>query len=377
MTKSSKAENVPFALDQDNTCVGSVSGRAGVGGYGRRGLPLYLFLLAATASPVRAWSETCTPFKEIYTGGKDLCERIFDDSFKYEVDEDKAYTMWWFDKTNPNEKTAKSLGLTVPDTCQLQYFHKPEPYDPEDDSFTECRPWKDNACCKQSTVASAEAIRTGYGAGYEWDRCGPMTSECSRFFVQEACMYECDVTAGLYRRCTDEQVAAAKEGDLCAGNTWQMYKMPIKASYCDAWYSACANDYFCNGGDKPGDFFSCDQHYWDTKAKDELAVIEAEKAEKVKLQAEVDTMQAEVNASLAVTEAEKAEKVKMQAEVNTMQAEVDASLPTYAVVIIILVVALIFLICIGYIIKREKAGQPMFMSLVAPLALDSVDSGGP
>lgn len=258
-----------------------------------------------------------------------MCERIFGDAFTYEVDEDKAYTMWWFDKTNPNDKTAETLGLTVPDTCGLQYLHKEAP-SAEADSFTECHPWKDNACCHNSTVASAETLRKAYGPGYEWDRCGPMSPECSRFFVQEACLYECDVTAGLYRKCSDEEVAAAKDGDACFENTWEMYKMPIKASYCDAWYNACAKDYFCGGGDDPGNFFSCDDHYWDTQEKAEIAAAEAAAAEKAKL-----------------------------------QAEVDASLPTYAVVIIVIVVALLFMGCIGVIIKKEKEGKPIFLSLVS------------
>ena len=38
-----------------------------------------------------------------------------------------------------------------------------------------------------------------------------------------------------------------------AENAWQLYKMPIKASFAESWYRACANDLFC--GD--GDFFDC------------------------------------------------------------------------------------------------------------------------
>ena len=35
----------------------------------------------------------------------------------------------------------------------------------------------------------------------------------------------------------------------------QLEKMPIKASFCDNWYAACADDKFCAADD--GDFFSC------------------------------------------------------------------------------------------------------------------------
>ena len=41
--------------------------------------------------------------------------------------------------------------------------------------------------------------------------------------------------------------AADDENDPCYYNTWEMYQMPIKASYCDAWYDACYEDSFCGG----------------------------------------------------------------------------------------------------------------------------------
>ena len=37
-------------------------------------------------------------------------------------------------------------------------------------------------------------------ARYHWDRCGPLSPQCERFFVQEACFYECEPAAGLFRR---------------------------------------------------------------------------------------------------------------------------------------------------------------------------------
>ena len=50
-----------------------------------------------------------------------------------------------------------------------------------------------------------------YGAGYEWDRCGKLSQACERFFVQEACLYECDPNIGNYRKCTDAQVVGCVE----------------------------------------------------------------------------------------------------------------------------------------------------------------------
>jgi folate receptor len=106
---------------------------------------------------------------------------------------------------------------------------------------------------------------TRHGAEFHWDRCGPLSQECERFFVQEACFYECDPNAGFFRkwkstvydaRC-DEYAAGYDanyaQATQCAHNTWQMHQMPIKASYWDAMYDACRKDLFCGNGD----YFSC------------------------------------------------------------------------------------------------------------------------
>jgi folate receptor len=276
-------------------------------------LSLSLVLLASFTG---AW-DTCSKFKDIYPSGKELCERMWGDSFKYEPDEDSAYTMWFFNAmANPNNDVASYLGMDpTPDTCALQYYHKSgggqqpgdyhtgtiAPPSPEGDSFTECHPWKESSCCHSAVVTTPQAINEAYGAGYLWNRCDgweegyKMSDACERFFVQEACMYECDPHSGSYRRYTDGEadafeawVAAGNPGDYSFppetdpiwqgtfehnGNTyqksvfrgngvygpnkWQMFEMPIKASYCDAFYTACKNDYFC--GD--GDFWACSADY--------------------------------------------------------------------------------------------------------------------
>lgn len=251
------AEITPVEPDQGNTCVGTVSKHSSL----RVHLALFLVLCV---SPAIAWEETCTPFHEIYADGEELCNTIFGDAFVYSTDEANAFTMWWFDDQSPNRATAETMGFTVPGMCEVSYFHKHAP-SPEGDNFTECHPWKEEACCSEST-ANAEKLRAGYGQGYEWDRCGPMSMECQRFFVQEACLYECDVTIGLYKKCSDERVANESDAE-CYQNDWQIQGMPIKASYCNAWYTACRNDYFCGGGN----FFDCDAHYWEKLEAEEIA----------------------------------------------------------------------------------------------------------
>lgn len=232
----------------------------------------------------------CKKFSEIYEGGKQLCELMWDGSFKYETDSTKAYTMWFFDSQNPNDDISRNLGYSpVPvEDCHLQYFHKEKP-SPEPETFTECHPWKDYACCHRDTVSSAQKLKESYGAEWHWDRCGPLSPECERFMVQEACFYECEPSAGLFRKFNTQQYDARCDpshdtydqnwqeancnGD--AHNAWQMHNMPIKASYCDAWYTACKNDYFCGSGS-----------FWDCAAQYEE--YDAAQAQLQKLQSDLD-----------------------------------------------------------------------------------------
>lgn len=67
-----------------------------------------------------------------------------------------------------------------------------------------------------------------------------MSDACQQYFIDEACLYECDEHAGRYRmhkNCSDPD-----------GNHWQIENMPIKASFWDGWYEACKDDLFCGRG---------------------------------------------------------------------------------------------------------------------------------
>ncbi|KAL3922030.1 MAG: hypothetical protein SGILL_002426 [Bacillariaceae sp.] len=223
---------------------------------------------------VAAYEDTCTQFKDIYADGTELCEKMWADSFEVVDDDDKAYTMWFFDQeNNPNDVVTNNLFVTddsgaVPEQCHLQYFHKDTP-GPEGDDMTECHPWKNNACCDSTTVQSADALNNAYGEGYRWDRCGPMSQACERFFVMEACLYECEPSAGLFRKWDASLPEHTANEDY---NEWQLSKMPIRKSFCDAWYTACANDYFCGNGD----YFECAAYFYENQAaEEEAAALEA------------------------------------------------------------------------------------------------------
>lgn len=179
----------------------------------------------------------CRTFEKIYTDGKGLCESMWGDAFRYvspsDPSYDLAYTMWFSGNTNPNDAvTARRIaagkhdpGYSATDVCHLDYFHLDVPQSASD--FTECRPWESNACCKQETVKDSNTLKESYGPQYHWDRCGPMSQECERFFVQELCFYECDVNAGLFRK-----HAPTGPTNVPGFNAWELEAMPIRGDYC-------------------------------------------------------------------------------------------------------------------------------------------------
>jgi len=245
-------------------------------------LTIFKISFMTVTIPMVSASLGCKPFNEIYANGQELCENMWGGAFKYSEDEDNAYTMWFFDEhNNPNDEVTRRLrddgviqnfsGDTV-DQCFLEFFHKDASHpvnnnahpDEEPDSFQECHPWSQNSCCFQKTVESPASLNEGYGPGFQWDRCGPLSQACERFFVQEACFYECEPNAGLFRKfkaqATDPNPFGANaqmlfDPDNDETNAWEIHQMPIKASFCNAWHQACYNDFFCSQAN--GNYFSC------------------------------------------------------------------------------------------------------------------------
>lgn len=295
-----------------------------------------LLLSAYTIPSTDAWEESCTQFKNIYQDGTALCENMWADSFEVVDDSAPGYTMWFFDQeNNPNDKITHQLfgADTVPDQCHLNYFHKENP-SPESDDMRECHPWKNNACCDSSTVESADKLNEAYGPGNEWDRCGPMSQACERFFVMEACMYECEPSAGLFRKYNSSQSAHP------GYNEWQLHKMPIKKSFCDSWYSACETDYFCGSGD----FFGCAANYKEKVAQALAAENAANKEEIARASARaVAAENAAAAATLAAAENEDGDQSGLKIGLIVAGA-----------------VAVLGLALAGYLSFREKQGNPVF-----------------
>lgn len=170
-------------------------------------------------------------------------------------------------------------------TCNLQYYHLPVAQTQAPGEYSACHSYKSDACCGATTLTSWSQMNQNYGAEYHVDRCGPLTEACESFFMMEACLYECDPSAGLYRRYSNTQCNYSKsiseglDGYNCldGSNTWEMYKMPIRQGFCDDWFQACYNDKFC-GADN-GDFFECANIYVEPETeaekqiKDQVVII--------------------------------------------------------------------------------------------------------
>jgi folate receptor len=272
----------------------------------------------------------CALFSDIFTGGEQMCNSMWGSSFYYERNESIAYTWWYFDQENsPNDAATLARGLQVPNTCNVTYYHKSEP-SAEGDAFTECHPWKENACCHEATVTTPYYMNTVYGPGYRWDRCGALSPACERFFVAEACFYECDVNIGHFRTFSDAEVANCAD-DWCAGNTWSVTGIPVKASYCESFYDACRNDYFHDSGD-----------YWDAYTAYEKAW----------------------NASL--------QEAKKDARSTTTATTAKTKLAPWALPVILIAVFVAIVGCGGavYMMTQEQRGKPVFQPLsdITPVA---------
>jgi len=283
----------------------------------------------------------CHPVMHVNThsdNGADLCNTMWGEAFDVDetgLSDDNAYTMWFYQNDNPNFQTAtywnKSLasnGAGQPE-CKLQYFHLEYAIEQKTGDWNECQAWHGSSCCKNTTVASIAAINEAYGAQYHIDRCGPLSQACENYFMLENCFYECDPTAGMYRRYTDAQVAAdiAANGSMTWTNEWEMYQMPIRASFCNAWYAACYDDLFCSAAG--GNFFSCAMIYDDDAASTSAG----------------DSSDDDWSRELTI------------------------------ITVVVGVVGLMLLTLVGYLVYRERSGDALFKPLKNSLEEDDPSSG--
>jgi len=198
---------------------------------------------------------SCREFQEIYKNGQDLCEQIFNNSFQYVSTSSPnygfAYTMWFFTASNPNSFTTQlrtEAGMSngsmeyesTTDTCWLQTpgstVYKTSPSANSID-MTECQPFRTSACCQESAVSNETVINIQFGDEFQWDRCGPLSPQCERFFVQQSCFSTCDPNAGLFRRYSAVDFPEMMKTQPNSSNVQlNLLDLPIQGDYCDAWF---------------------------------------------------------------------------------------------------------------------------------------------
>ena len=70
--------------------------------------------------------------------------------------------------------------------------------EPEGPDFKQCFLWKNASCCTaEFTQKLAHANVTNID-GFHWNRCGNLSPQCQRYFIEIECFYRYVVCCGTY-----------------------------------------------------------------------------------------------------------------------------------------------------------------------------------
>jgi hypothetical protein len=95
------------------------------------------------------------------------------------------------------------------------------------------KPWAAQSCCSASYSNELQAGLSNLYSNWSYDYCGKMSSRCAAFFYAEEAFYNCDPFAFQFL-------------DPSPTNTYgSLLNVPVCASYCEDWFSACADDSTC------------------------------------------------------------------------------------------------------------------------------------
>ncbi|XP_069573361.1 folate receptor [Brachyistius frenatus] len=125
-----------------------------------------------------------------------------------------------------------ALSLDKLNMCMDAKHHKIEP-GPEGKLYSQCAPWRDNACCMANTTEGAHND-SSYLYNFNWEHCGPMSDQCKKHFIQDTCFYECSPHLGPW-------IQKADEG-------WRKQRIlgvPLCKEDCESWWEDCKNDFTC------------------------------------------------------------------------------------------------------------------------------------
>ena len=101
-------------------------------------------------------------------------------------------------------------------------------------SVCTCGSYYSSSCCTMSYVKAVAAGPDQIYAGWSFNQCGKiMSSKCRAYMEAQECSYGCDPR--LSQRYYNLYNAPAN-----------FTSIPVCASYCDAWFDACADDVTCS-----------------------------------------------------------------------------------------------------------------------------------
>jgi len=125
------------------------------------------------------------------------------------------------------------MGSSRWDVAQAASGSPPQALTPNSSVCT-CGSYYSSSCCTMSYVKAVAAGPDQIYAGWSFNHCGKtMSSKCRAYMEAQECSYGCDLR--LSQRYYNLYNAPAN-----------FTSIPVCASYCDAWFDACADDVTCS-----------------------------------------------------------------------------------------------------------------------------------
>jgi len=103
-----------------------------------------------------------------------------------------------------------------------------------------CSLYGASACCTTAYTTNFSASPGNLYPGWTFNQCPAqrpaVSAKCNRFLEYQECSFGCDSNPRVANNYSNSAVAAP--GDTRSA-------IPLCASYCDEWFSSCADDYTC------------------------------------------------------------------------------------------------------------------------------------
>jgi hypothetical protein len=187
----------------------------------------------------------CKPLQSYFTSGAEMCTKMWGAGTTV-IDTVAQLVMYFtIGGANPNDATFSNKPFKAPcsssngEVCSIISPTSVPVSAPA--ALSMCSEYSDNACCSAATTATLDALfNFQYMSNFQTAtaRCAAQTSSsmstpCLNWFIARSCLSQCDMNASPYRL----------HENCNPMNKWEMIGMPIKATDCDSFYTACSSDY--------------------------------------------------------------------------------------------------------------------------------------